>query len=75
MSETLYNDQHLEGLSKREVLENMLPDQLVNLILANGKKVSEIEKQMDLASNVLEGAYGKTVEQILDERNKNSNET
>jgi len=58
-------------LSEREVLEAMTPDQLVDFILQNGEKVSEIERHMNLASEVLDG-YGVTVETALEER-KNGN--
>lgn len=62
-------------LTEREVLEGMTPSQLVDYILKSGEKVSALESAMNLASDVLEGAYGTTVEQVLNERNKNGNET
>ena len=62
-------------LSDQEVLEAMKPEQIVDYILKTGERVSALERAMNLASEVLEGAYGTTVEEILDERNKNGNET
>lgn len=58
----------LPGLSKQELLESMQPDQIVDYILELGSRASEIEQEMNLASEVLEGAYGLTVEQVLTER-------
>lgn len=54
-------------LSEREVLEQMTPDQLVDLILKHGETVGNIERIMNLASSVLDG-YGVTVESALEER-------
>ena len=62
----------LPTLSERELLEDMSEDQIVNLILQNGERVTEIERFMNLASEVLEGAYGVSVEEVLDKR-KNQN--
>ncbi len=61
----------LPGMSDRELLEGMSPDQIVDSILREGQKVSDIERYMNLASDVLEGAYGLTVDQILQERENN----
>lgn len=58
----------LPGLSKREILEGMRPEALVDHILSMGEKVTIIENEMNLASNVLEGAYGVTVDQVLADR-------
>lgn len=62
-------------LTEREVLEGMSPNQLVDFILEKGEKVTNIESIMSLASDVLEGAYGTTVEQVLNERKINGNQT
>lgn len=61
-------------LTEREVLEQMSPSQLVDLILQHGVLVSDYERTMNLAADVLD-AYGTTVERELDERNKNGNAT
>jgi len=66
MAETLNRQEAL--LTEREVLEGMGKDQLVNLILANGEKVSEIERSMNLASEVLEGVHGTSIEEELKKR-------
>ncbi len=62
----------LPGLSDRELLEGMTPDQIVDEILQHGEKVGEIERRMSLASDVLEGAYGVTVDDILRIREQNA---
>ena len=62
----------LPTLSERELLEDMPEDQIVNLILQNGERVTEIERFMNLASEVLEGVYGVSVEDVLNKR-KNQN--
>lgn len=54
-------------LTEREVLERMTPEQIVDFILQNGEKVGEIERHMNLASDVLDG-YGVSVETVLKER-------
>lgn len=64
---------HIEGLSEREILEGMSPDSIVNTILTQGEKVSDIERSMNLASDVLQGAYGLTVEEVLQKREKDTN--
>lgn len=61
-------DTPLPGLSEREVLESMNPEQIVDLILKDGERVTEIEKRMNQASEVLEGAYGLTVDEVLNQR-------
>lgn len=63
-----YIQGELEGLSERELLESMTQDQIVDYILHMGRNVSDLEKKMNLASEVLEGVYGTDVEQILTER-------
>jgi hypothetical protein len=65
------NPETLPGFSDRELLEGMTADQIVDEILRQGEKVSEVERYMNLASDVLEGAYGLTVDQVLQERDKN----
>ena len=60
-------------LTEREVLESMSTDALVDFILEKGSKVSEIERIMNLASEVLDG-YGTSVEQELDKRKQKSGE-
>lgn len=65
----------LEGMDTRSLLESMEPDAIVNYILAQGERISLIEREMNLASEVLEGAYGLTVEQVLAEREQNKNGT
>lgn len=67
MAERL-NQEHL--ITEREVYEGMSPGQLANLILAHGELVSNYERSMNLAAEVLEGAYGLTVEQVLQMREK-----
>lgn len=62
-------------LTEREVLEGMSSDQIVDLILQNGERVTAIERSMSLAAEVLEGAYGRTVEQVLKEREKQNGTT
>lgn len=62
-----------ELLSEREVLEQMGPDAIVNLILEHGERVSEYERTMNLASEVLEGAYGVSVESVLQKRERENN--
>lgn len=61
----------LPGLSDRELYEGMTPDQIVEDILRNGEKVGEIERRMSMASDVLEGAYGLTVDDVLRTRESN----
>jgi hypothetical protein len=61
-------------MSEREVLEQMSSGQLVDLILQHGVLVSNYERTMNLAAEVLDG-YGTTVEQVLNERQLNGNQT
>ena len=56
---------NLPGMSEEELLESMTPEQIVDHIRELGDKASIIEQKMNLASKVLEGAYGYTVEQVL----------
>lgn len=58
----------LPGLSERELLESIGAEAVVDHILKLGGTVAEIEKRMNLAAEVLEGAYGVTVEEILHKR-------
>ena len=60
--------EHLPGMSQQELLESMGPEGIVDHILKLGEKASKIEQDMNLASEILEGAYGLTVEQVLTER-------
>ena len=46
-------------LTEREVLESMSTDALVDFILEKGSKVSEIERIMNLASEVLDGIWNQ----------------
>ena len=63
----------LPGFSPREVLEGLSPDQIVDTILADGAEIQKIEKRMDLAAEVLEGAYGLTVAEVLGRREREQN--
>jgi hypothetical protein len=69
MAEQLNPNQN-ELISEREVLEGMSSEEIVDLILAHGEKVSKYEGFMNLASDVLEGAYGITVEEVLQKRER-----
>lgn len=60
--------EHLPGMSQQELLEAMGPEGIVDHMLKLGEKASKIEQDMNLASEILEGAYGLTVEQVLTER-------
>lgn len=55
----------LPGMSRREVYESMTPEALARHIVGLGEQVSQLESEMDLAADVLEGGYGKTVEEVL----------
>lgn len=55
-------------MEERELLESMSVDGIVDYILHMGENVSDLERKMNLASEVLEGAYGTSVEEILDQR-------
>jgi hypothetical protein len=65
------NPETLPGMSERELLESMTPDQLVDHILAQGERVTEIERHMNMASDVLENHHGVDLLQTLQERDKN----
>lgn len=58
----------LPGMSKIELLESMSKDALVDHILALGARGQEIQTDMDLAAEVLGGAHGVTVAEVLQER-------
>lgn len=58
----------LPGMSKTELLESMSKDGLVDHILALGARGQEIQNDMDLAADVLGGAHGVTVAEVLAER-------
>ena len=57
--------EHFPGMSEQEILESMTPENLVKHILMLGEKATQIETKMNKASEVLEGTYGLTVEQVL----------
>lgn len=63
-----YEQKALPGMEERELLKSMSVDEIVDYILHMGEKATEIEKRMNLASEVLEGAYGVTVDQVLTKR-------
>lgn len=71
MSEYMNEPPEVEK-SEREILEEMTTKQLADFILQNGEKVAEIERHMNLASEVLE-AKGTSVEAVLDEREHERN--
>lgn len=56
------------GLDERALLESMTPEAIVDYILHMGKNISDLERKMDLASEILKHAYGTSVEDILKER-------
>ena len=58
----------LTGLSEAELLESMGAEKVIDYIIVLGEKITEIEKRMNLASEILEGAYGITVEQVIRRR-------
>ena len=65
------NPETLPGMSDRELLEGMTPDQIVDQILQKGEQVAAIERFMNIAGDVLENHHNVTVMQILTEREKN----
>lgn len=67
-----YEHPTLPGFSQREYFESLTPDQLLNYILDQGERVTAIEKDMDLAAEVLEGGYGLSVEDMLSRKEKNN---
>lgn len=60
--------EHLPGLSEREVLEGMGTEALVDHILRLGERATHIERKMNEAADILEGAYGLTVDDVLSAR-------
>jgi len=58
----------LQDQEELRMLESMQPDEIVDRILNLGEQATDIEHKMNLASYVLEGAYGITVEDALRER-------
>lgn len=60
-----YEEPTLPGLSERETLEGFSPQQITDYIVHMGSQVTELETKMNLASEVLEGTYGVTVEDVL----------
>lgn len=65
MIEKYQPQETLPGLSERETLEGFSAQQLTDYIVHMGGQVTELETKMNLASEVLEGTYGVTVEDIL----------
>lgn len=55
-----------ELFSKSELFERMTPEALTQHILMLGEKATEIEKDMNKASEILEAKHGLTVEDMLD---------
>lgn len=70
MSETIQEP----FFNERVVLEAQLPNQIVDFILQQGDIMSEAERRMKLAVDVLDG-YGTSVEEILKEREKQNGTT
>lgn len=64
----------LPGMSKTELLEAMDKDALVDHILMLGARATEIETDMNIAAEVLEGAFGVTVADVLLEREQTDGE-
>lgn len=67
--------EHLPGMSERDTLEQMSPNGLIQYIMAQGEKVTRLETAMNLANEVLEGAYGTTFEEVLMERENGNTKT
>ena len=65
----------LEGLDERAIFESMQPNEIVDYILDRGKRVAQIERMMSLASEVLEGGYGLTVDEVLQKRENKDEQT
>lgn len=68
MTERIVTQETLPGMSERETLEALSPSQLVDYIMQQGESVTVAEKRMNLAGEILEGAYGTTFEAVLKER-------
>lgn len=60
----------LPGMSEREMFESMHKYDLLETIISMGEKVTQIEKSMDLAARVMQEQYGKSVEVVLAEKEK-----
>lgn len=60
----------LPGFSKRELLEGMTADAIADHVMLLGGRITEIEFDMDLAAEVLQGVYGVSVSDVLDLREK-----
>lgn len=69
MAETFSGEQLF---TEQQVLEGLTPDQLVDYILDQGGKVSELERVMNLAVIVLDG-YGTSVDEVLTKRESKEN--
>ena len=55
----------MPGLSETEPLESIGVEGVVDHIIRLGEVATEIERRMNIASEILEGVYGVTVEQVL----------
>lgn len=64
----------LPGMSKVEMFESMSKDALVDHILLLGERGQQIQSDMDMAAEVLEGASGVTVTDVLQERENTNGE-
>lgn len=68
MGEYIKNTDQYELIPKRELLESLSKDQLVDFILEKGAEATEIENEMNLASEMLENYYSTSIEIELNER-------
>lgn len=60
-----YDEPALPGFSEIEIMETMGAESLVDHILAMSDKAANLETKMNEASQVLEGAYGLSIEDVL----------
>lgn len=67
MSEALF--------SEREYLEAQSPEHLAKFVLDHTARIVESERWIGLANEVLEGAYGTTIEAQLDLLNETTQTT
>lgn len=56
------------GIDEKSLFESMTPEAIVDYILHMGKNITDLERKMNLASEVLESAHGTSVEDILVQR-------
>lgn len=63
-----YEADPFPGMSEREMLEGLGREGLANHIIELGSRASHLESKMNIAAEVLEGTYGVTIEQVLQER-------